>query len=236
VFMASTKTTIPATRTSRLSVTAAGAKSKKGSKKSGEFCYGIPGSSAPFVDFDPIGLSKDKDENTIKRYREAELTHGRVSMVAALGFIVGENFNPLFEESITGPAITQFQQVPTPFWIGLLGVVGIGEFTRANLGWVAPGAGKGAKWIEGPFFLLNDNYTPGSIGWDPLGIKPTDQAELDIMQTKELNHGRLAMISILGMIAQEEVSGLELFNLQDDGILNDANCVGTICDILEGSG
>ena len=35
-------------------------------------------------------------------YREAEVTHGRVAMLAALGFVVGEKFNPLFGGSITG--------------------------------------------------------------------------------------------------------------------------------------
>lgn len=30
--------------------------------------------------FDPIGLSKDKDDATLKWYRAAELKHGRVSM------------------------------------------------------------------------------------------------------------------------------------------------------------
>lgn len=43
----------------------------------------------------------------VKRYREAELTHGRVSMLAALGFIVGEAVEniPLFmnwEGNISG--------------------------------------------------------------------------------------------------------------------------------------
>lgn len=30
------------------------------------------------------------DAEQVKRYREAELTHGRVCMLAALGFLVGE--------------------------------------------------------------------------------------------------------------------------------------------------
>jgi len=193
-------------------------------------------------DFDPLNFSDGKDENTIKRYREAELTHGRVAMLASTGFLVGENFNPLFDGSIKGPAYLHFQQVPTPFWLALVGVIAALELNRANVGWVPPGAGKGASWIEGPFFELKDNYTPGDIGWDPLGIKPSNKAEFDIMQTKELNHGRLAMFAILGEIAQEEITGTELFNLQDDGILNDANCdaataaEGVICGILEASG
>lgn len=226
------------TRTTRLRVNAA-ANATKGPAKAAqkeEFCFGLTGNTAPAGDFDPLKLSVGKDENTIKRYREAELTHGRVAMLASTGFIVGENFNPLFDGEIKGPAINHFQQVPTPFWIGLVVAIAALELNRANIGWVPPGAGKGASWIEGPFFELKENYTPGDIGWDPLGLKPTNKEEFDVMQTRELNHGRLAMFSILGMIAQEEITGMELFNLQDDGLLNDINCQSTVCDILEMSG
>jgi len=48
-------------------------------------------------------------------------------------------------------------------------------------------------------------------GFDPLGLKPTDAAELKEMQTKELNNGRLAMIAAAGMIAQELATGNKLF-------------------------
>ena len=43
---------------------------------------------------------------------------------------------------------------------------------------------------------------PGDLGFDPLGLKPADGAEFAEMQTKELQHGRLAMIGISGMVAQ----------------------------------
>ena len=52
------------------------------------------------------------------RAQESEITHGRVAMLAAAGFLVGESFNPLFDGSIQGLAVNQFQQVsppPSPF-------------------------------------------------------------------------------------------------------------------------
>jgi light-harvesting complex I chlorophyll a/b binding protein 1 len=49
------------------------------------------------------------------------------------------------------------------------------------------------------------------LGFDPLGLKPTDPAELKEMQTKELNNGRLAMIAAAGMIVQELATGEKLF-------------------------
>jgi len=227
-FTCLTPTRMVSSRNARLRVVSAASSATK-KTTTPKFCDGLPGNTAPMGDFDPFNFLEGKDSNTIKRFREAELTHGRVAMLASVGFLVGENFNPLFDGSIKGPAYLHFQQVPTPFWLALVGVIAALELSRASKGWVPPNAGKG-------LFQLKDEYVPGDIGWDPLGLKPTDKAEFDIMQTKELNHGRLAMFAILGEIAQEEITGKELFNLQDDGILNDANCVESFCDILEASG
>ena len=49
----------------------------------------LNGITAPTGFFDPLGISNAPVEQ-VKRYREAELTHGRVSMLAAVGFLVGE--------------------------------------------------------------------------------------------------------------------------------------------------
>ena len=38
---------------------------------------------------------------------------------------------------------------------------------------------------------------------DPLGLKPEDPTEFAEMQTKELQHGRLAMLASMGFVAQE---------------------------------
>ena len=47
------------------------------------------------------------------------------------------------------------------------------------------------------------DYTPGDCGFDPLGLFPQDKAGQLEMQTKELKHGRLAMMAILGFVVQE---------------------------------
>jgi Chlorophyll A-B binding protein len=165
----------------------------------------IPGALAPVGIFDPLGFAEKADEMTLKRYREAELTHGRVAMLATLGFLVGEAVESktyLFNGEITGPAITHLAQVNPVFWIFLAGGIARAETKRARIGWVEP---KNVKFDKPG--MLRDTYVPGDIGFDPLGLKPSDAAELKIMQTKELQNGRLAMLAAAGFMAQELVNG-----------------------------
>mmetsp|Transcript_29748 Transcript_29748/g.70924 ORF Transcript_29748/g.70924 Transcript_29748/m.70924 type:complete len:240 (-) Transcript_29748:99-818(-) len=175
-----------------------------------EYVKTLPGISAPFDDpyFDPLKISEGASPDDIKRWREAELTHGRVSMLAALGFIVGEQGDggfPLFDGDVTGPAINQFQQVPPYFWLPLTLVIGIAESFRVGLGWAPP--------TSSGFYKLKDEYVPGDLGFDPLGLKPEDADALFEMQTKELNNGRLAMIAIAIFVGQEVADGgqVEIF-------------------------
>ena len=59
---------------------------------------------------------------------------------------------------------------------------------------------------------IRSDHEPGDLKWDPLGLKPTDPAELLEMQNKELNNGRLGMIAAAGMIFQETfVTNAKLF-------------------------
>merc|ERR1712232_1232016 len=73
----------------------------------------LPGVLSPAGFFDPLGFAAKADNKTLRRYREAELTHGRVSMLAVLGFLVGEKVEGssfLFDAQISGPAITHLGQ------------------------------------------------------------------------------------------------------------------------------
>ena len=50
------------------------------------------GATAPFGFFDPLGLSKDVDAGRLAFYREAEIKHGRVAMLASVGFLFQEHY------------------------------------------------------------------------------------------------------------------------------------------------
>lgn len=166
---------------------------------------GLIGALEPVGFFDPLGFADKADEATLKRYREAELTHGRVAMLAAVGFLAGEAVEGksfLWDASITGPAIGHLPQVPPILWVFLGAGIAKAESIRAEIGWVEP--------KDVPFDQpgqLRTEYIPGDIGFDPLNLKPTDAAEFEAMQLKELQNGRLAMLAAAGFMAQELVDG-----------------------------
>ena len=98
---------------------------------------GLPGAIAPVGEFDPAGFSRDVDELEMNRLRECELTHGRVGMLAAAGFLVQENFHPLFSGD-GGPAIQQIPALPVPLWFGMTLAIGIAESIRIQKGFANP--------------------------------------------------------------------------------------------------
>ena len=169
----------------------------------------MPGALAPVGFFDPLGFAANADESTLKRYREAEVTHGRVAMLAVIGFLVGEAVEGssfLFDAQISGPAISHFEQIPDGWDALIVTFIGAAEAQRAQIGWVDPANAQYDRPGQ-----LRDDYYPGDIGFDPLGIRPEDPAELDEMITKELQNGRLAMLAAAGFLAQETANGLGIF-------------------------
>jgi hypothetical protein len=162
----------------------------------------LPGAVAPIGFFDPLGLARKADARTLKRYREAEITHGRVGMLAVVGFLVGEQVAASSVIVVRGPAITHLAQVPFPFWIFLSFAIANAELIRAQIAFVEPQDVP----VDQPG-LMRDSYSPGNLGFDPLNLKPTNPEELQEMQTKELQNGRLAMLASVGFMAQELADG-----------------------------
>ena len=174
-------------------------KDAEAAKAAGEFCYGLPGSIAPFERFDPFNLLEGKTFEQVRTWREAELAHARVGMLAAAGFLVQEKFHPLFSGD-GGPAVDQIPRLPVAIWFLMTLGIGACEALRIQVGWSNPNS------PDHVFQKLLPDYVPGDIGFDPLGLKPEDPEEFRIMQTKELQNGRLGMIAAAGFLAQEAVT------------------------------
>ena len=178
------------------------------------FAWGLPGALDPVGDFDPAGFATDCELGQMKQYREAETTHGRVAMLAFVGFLITEaplEFYPLFDTGAKdiGPAIRHLDEVraTSPFFFEILAVaIGAAEFKRAVTGWASPSEVS----ANASGSALKSEYFPGDIGFDPLGLKPDNYEEFLIMSTKELQHGRVAMLASAGFIAQELTNGKEI--------------------------
>merc|ERR1719311_769972 len=163
----------------------------------------LPGITGPLGFFDPLDFCGEASEGKIKFYREVELKHGRVAMLASLGFLVAEQFHPLFGGTIDVPSYIAFQETPLQtFWPAVVLFISIIEVFSV-FSFNTPFGGE-------PWTIRSD-YENGDFGFDPLGLKPSDPAEFKEMATKELNNGRLAMIGMAGMVVQELVSGQKLF-------------------------
>jgi hypothetical protein len=171
-----------------------------------EFCYGLPGAIAPFGNFDPLGFvegvktGSEDPKGEMMRWRESEIMHGRVGMLASLGFLVQESYHPLFGGEIGGPAINQIPQLPGVYWFSLVFGIFLAEKHRINVGWADPNEDAGNTQ------RLKPGYTPGDIGFDPMGLRPKGEKEFRQMQEKELSNGRLAMLAAAGFMAQETLT------------------------------
>jgi hypothetical protein len=168
---------------------------------------------APLGFWDPLGVSANIGEGKLLFYREVELKHGRVAMLAALGFVVGEQFHPLFGGNIDVPSYIAFQETPLEkFWYIVSIAIAIPEVIFSIPTFQKPTDESGLYKDQDTWNMkTGTGRIPGDLGWDPLGLKPKDPAALLEMQNKEILNGRLAMISIAGMVAQELVTGKKLF-------------------------
>merc|ERR1719217_1204607 len=129
----------------------------------------LPGITGPLGFFDPLGFSEGASEGKVKFYREAEIKHGRVSMLACLGFVVGENIHPMWGGQIDVPSVMAWQETPLQ---GAMPAVAFLFLIHEVLS----------------IFTFNSPFG-GELGWDPLGLKPTSPAELKEMQSKEIENG-----------------------------------------------
>jgi len=142
--------------------------------------------------FDPLGLSNYEGEyidevmqnlgiefDKMRWYREAELMHGRVAMLASLNLLVRETqLGPaLPDQMLEQGAVLEFVQMMTVI-----------EAYRA--------------WR----LFLNTDEIVGDLGLMGVLQGPSEE-ELAQRQSRELMSSRIAMVALAGMYAQFQVSG-----------------------------
>jgi len=165
----------------------------------------LDGSMAGDVGFDPLGFAKSQmDLNT---YREAEIKHARLAMLAAAGWPISE----LFDKKLAGlfgmtPLLDDANRVPS--------VLNGGMGKISPVYWVGCVVLAGAIDVYQTFFRANQKeyWFPGDLGFDPLGLYPKDEEGKKWMQTAEMKNGRLAMIAITAFAAQEFVTHVAIID------------------------
>lgn len=161
------------------------------------------GEISPTGFFDPLNLAEGKDSRTLRQWRVAELKHGRVCMLASVGLLTQELLkNPI---GIDGPAIRHLDLLDDKFpefgelFLLLCAFI---EGYDITTNWEPKGSPD-----QG---LYREDVDIGDLQWDPLEWYPEDPVEQDIIRTKELQNGRLAMLATAGIIAQELIDGKEV--------------------------
>lgn len=140
------------------------------------------------VGFDPFRFS---DFVPMDFLREAELKHGRICMMATVGFVavdMGMRVYPVPEDYEGLTALTAHDALVKSgamsqllLWFSVLEV-----FDTAAVIQMLNGSGR----------------APGDFGFDPLKMMGTTPEKQETMQLKEITHCRLAMLAYSGIVTQ----------------------------------
>merc|ERR1712151_536029 len=158
------------------------------------------GVQPPVGFWDPAGYSKDGDADAFRRRRMTEVKHGRISMIACIGYIVPECFK---WPGYCSPSIAlSFEDIPN----------GLAALSKVPaVGWSQIFLFGGL--LETGYFAQEDDRAPGNFtNAGPLG-EPNGASSMtgaESRKTKlnaQLANGRLAMMAIIGMFFQDGLTG-----------------------------
>jgi len=141
------------------------------------------GVTAPLGFFDPLGFCPPGDEANFRSNRAAEIKHGRVAMLASVGFVVQHYIRFPFGGLWEAPSGLGATQIIPSLWFWCLLIIACGV-------------------VELLFWKEQPGREPGDFGDTlKLGMYDTD------MRNRELNNGRAAMFTTLGIIVAELATG-----------------------------
>lgn len=142
-----------------------------------------------------------QDMKTSSFLKESEVKHGRLAMLAAVGWPAAELLHPYIAETVGLPnLLNEAGQVPSVLNGGLEKIINIpgGIFLVLFALGRAFSIETGALRPRTNFLSANPKERfPHDLGFDPLGFyAKATPAQRVVMAQKELNNGRLAMIAI----------------------------------------
>lgn len=148
--------------------------------------------------FDPLNCATNLQ--TLKRYREAEVKHGRLAMLAAAGWPLSEIVQPYLSATMGLPMMLATGQKAPSLVNGGLDKINPLFF----MGIIIFSATVEATALRR---TRDADYVPGDLGFDPLNLyTDRDERVKRDLELKELNNGRLAMLAITYYVLQEFVT------------------------------
>jgi hypothetical protein len=172
----------------------------------------------------PLGawILEDTQPSALKWFQNAEIKHGRIAMVATIGYMIqkwgihmplylgptGSNaFHPesdtawllssstgvTFSDIATAAPLDALKMVPAQGWAQIFFVAGWFECIAYNRQW------------------NRENTVPGDYGYDPLGFTKRpgglESEELKSLRIKEIKNGRLAMMTMAAWVSNDVIPG-----------------------------
>jgi len=116
------------------------------------------------------GFSKGADAATLTKYRESELKHGRVAMLAVLGWLTQERFHPFYDGKLSSNPLKAFLETPPAGFVQIVAFCGLLEYAFQS-------AAKSPNYKAGDYYGFNQLFQ------DPESPEWVD------FQTRELNNG-----------------------------------------------
>mmetsp|Transcript_23176 Transcript_23176/g.48075 ORF Transcript_23176/g.48075 Transcript_23176/m.48075 type:complete len:261 (+) Transcript_23176:36-818(+) len=176
--------------------------------------------------FDPLGLTEaafwgQDNPTTIGFLRHAEIKHGRVAMAAFVGYCIQSNFVFPWKETLSGsmhPGTDlsppeQWDAIPLGAKLQIILFVGFLEFYSE----LTPGEGssvglthymKGGVPGKYPDFSGVPHWMPFNTLYDPFKYSTNMSEESKARRLLvEVNNGRLAMLGIMGFLAESKIEG-----------------------------
>jgi hypothetical protein len=149
------------------------------------------------LDDSPFGFA-GADKATLANMREAEIKHGRLAMLAVVGWPLAELWDKKIAAALgLTDALTSTGASPSLLNGGLDKIEP--EYWAIVVALAALFENESRCQKE----EMAKDYVLGDCGFDPLNFFPEDKAKQFEMQTKEIKHGRIAMMAILGFAVQE---------------------------------
>merc|ERR1712241_1140814 len=174
------------------------------------------GVQPPVGFWDPLGFCDDGDEFDFRRRRCVEIKHGRVSMLACIGYIVPEYFKwPGYLSPSTGlkfsdvpHGLAAITKVPAVGWMQIVFFGLAMELFAMNQDKDDPPGKMSSRLVFG---LTNVKTSLNDYTWGPFGIPNAPSIADPELRKRKLNaeiaNGRLAMFAIMAMMFQNGTVG-----------------------------